>query len=847
MRWIGMLAGVLVGVWGVCAAELVPFAIPLEMDPQSPLLRATAPLTAADRLAAREHFYTADGRRVRLWGVNLSFASCFPTHGDAEKVAGRMAGFGVNSVRFHHMDTAAWPRGIWAEDGKSLHPEALDRLDYFIDRLARRGIYSNLNLHVGRVHSRELGLPQADESYDKMVSIFMPALLAPQKDYARRLLTRKNPYRGMTCAEDYAVAIAEITNENGLFMWSADRVLPTLPAVYAEELRSQYNRWLKGRYENTGALTAAWTKGSVPLGEEMLKNNSFATFAPNQTAPAGWVLEQHDGCRATLKRAEYKGRTALIIEPQQTSGADWHLQINQRTLAVRQGQLYTIQIVAAAQEACVVNVSVGQAHEPWTNLGLWTPVTLTEQWQTLTLTFTAPQTDDNARASISFGGCKTPFAIASFSLRPGVEYALETAESLEQGTVKVFAGVESDARKIDRMVFFAETEKAYFDGMRRYIKNDLGFQGMVTGTIVFGPLGLYGQSDMDFIDSHAYWQHPRFPRRDWDPGDWLIDQKAMSDHPEQATLFQMAAERLAGKPFTVTEYNHPAPLDSQAECVPMIASFAAAQDWDGVWLYTYSHSGDTWDRLHLNSYFDIDTNSAKWGFMPAGASLFRDGLLPPQRVHAPGLAALTGTDKPSVEALAALHLKSGMKMLSALGPTMKQELLRFGGQASPKARLEWDVRDGKGLYVVGNEACRVLTGSTERFQSVTQDFAVKIEQPAFAAVTVVSLDGKPLGTECRRMLMTACGRCENTGMQFSDDRRTVGRNWGTAPVQIEPVEGVVQFDPASAFSGPGVTCKALNPDGSVRKAFPVTDGRIRLSAEHQTMWYLVERDPSGTP
>jgi hypothetical protein len=377
--------------------------------------------------------------------------------------------------------------------------------------------------------------------------------------------------------------------------------------------------------------------------------------------------------------------------------------------------------------------------------------------------------------------------------------------------------------------------------MRRYIKEELGYRGMVTGTIVFGPLGLYGQSDMDFVDSHAYWQHPRFPRRDWDPGDWVIEQKAMSDYPEQGTLFQMAAERLAGKPFTVTEYNHPAPLDSQAECVPMIASFAAAQNWDGVWLYTYSHSGDAWDRQHLNSFFDIDTNPAKWGFMPAGAAVFRDESLQSFRQLATGLST------EAVEALAGLHLKAGRNMLAAIGPTAKQNMLRFGGQVTSKAHMQWDVIDGKGLYAVGNDVCRVLTGSTERFESLTQGFTIKIDQPANAAITIVSLDGKPLGTACRRLLITVCGRCENTGMQFSDDRRTVGRNWGTAPVQIEPVEGVVQFDATSAFSGPGVTCNVLNPDGSVRKAFPVTDGRIPLSAEHQTMWYLVERNSSGTP
>lgn len=836
MRRYGWFSLVLTGLTSLCAADLVPFAIPLEMDRNSLLLRSSAALTAKDRLTAREHFYTADGRRVRLWGVNLSFKACFPKHEDAVKIARRMADFGVNSVRFHHMDTASWPRGIWAGDGKGLHPEALDRLDYFIDQLARQGIYADLNLHVGRVHSRGLGLVQADESYDKIVSIFMPSLIAAQKDYARSLLTRTNPYRGMTYAEDYAVAIAEITNENSLFMWSADRVLPTLPAVYADELRRQYNGWLKGRYGAADKLTAAWIRDSLPLGEEMLKNADFAAFEAGRAALAEWVLEQHSGCLAALKKEAFNGRPALTVSPQQTSGTDWHLQFNQRMLAVKAGQVYTIQIEAAAREACIVNVSVGQAHEPWDNLGLWKPVALTERWQTLTLTFTASDTDDNARLSISFGGCKTPFAIASASLRPGVEYALEDGESLERGTVKVYAGVESAARQIDRMIFLAQTEKAFFDGMRRFIKDDLSYKGMVTGTIVFGPLGLYGQSGMDFIDSHAYWQHPRFPRRDWDPGDWVIDQKAMSDYPEQGTLFQMAAERLAGKPFTVTEYNHPAPLDSQAECVPMIATFAAAQNWDGVWLYTYAHGNAAWDRRHLNSYFDIDTNPAKWGFMPAGAAVFRDDSLQPFRQLATGLTT------ESVDALAGLHLKAGQNMLVAIGPAAKQEMLRFGGRVPSKAHMQWDVMDGRGLYAVNNDSCRILTGSTERFQSLTQGFTVKIDRPAKAAITIVSLDGKPLGTACRRMLITACGRCENTGMQFSEDRTTVGRNWGTAPVRIEPVEGVLQFDPASAFSGTGVSCKVLNPDGSVRQTYPISDGHIPLAATFETMWYLVERE-----
>ena len=85
----------------------------------------------------------------------------------------------------------------------------------------------------------------------------------------------------------------------------------------------------------------------------------------------------------------------------------------------------------------------------------------------------------------------------------------------------------------------------------------------------------------------------------------------MSDDPAGATLFPLAASRLAGKPFTVSEYNHSAPNDYQAECIPQLASFAAAQAWDGVWVYSYAHDAAIWDDPIVTEVTPFD------GFWPA--------------------------------------------------------------------------------------------------------------------------------------------------------------------------------------------------------------------------------------
>lgn len=834
---------------GVCASEMVPFAIPAKVNPDSAIAMRYRPLDEKDRLHAETHFVNEAGQPVRLWGVNLSFGASFPTHEDAEQIAARMAAFGVNSVRCHHMDTDKWPRGIWDATGKDLHPEALDRLDYFINQLALHGIYTNLNLHVGKKYSAELDIPASPTDYDKMVNIFTPELIDAQKTYARKLLTHKNPYRNnVPYAEDYAVAIVEITNENSLFMWSAENTLRTLPDFYADLLAEQYNGWLKSKYPTQVALEKAWLGQSVPLGKNLLKN---ATLTDPDQNTASWVLEQHNDCKAVVKQKGCNGRRGLGINPAKTDGTGWHLQLNQRELTLKKGTVYTIEFDAAAPKARPLNLGVGQAHEPWENLGLSQTFTLEPEWKTYRTSFTAGDDDTNARISFYFGDDANPFYLANVTLRPGVQYTLDDGESLENGTIKLFGESESQQRKIDRMVFLAETEKAYFDGMRNFIKHDLNSRAMVTGTIVFGPLGLYAQSDMDFIDSHAYWQHPRFPNRPWDAGDWLIDQKAMSDNPP-GTLLELAAERLAGKPFTVTEYNHPAPLDSQAECVPMIAAFAAAQDWDGVWLYTYTHSNDSWDREYMNSYFDIDTNPAKWGFMPAGAVLFRDDEIQPFRNQA--VRTIGQAHQNMLSALADFQMKHDRNLAASINAAEKEKLdtafslalaqtpteqtVRTGGRLSAKADLRWDVVNGQGLYVLRNDRCCVVTGNTEQFKDVANGLSLAIQQPGFAAVTVTAMDDKPM-PDSRRILITACGRCENTGMQFSQDRRTVGRNWGQAPVEIEPVEGTVTL-PKRLNNAP-MTCKVLNADGTVKQQFTVTDNTIPLKAEYGTMWYLVER------
>ena len=825
----------------VAADKMAPFVIPTRPSPDSRLAIPVEPVPVdAPWLVVRDGHFAIGDRRERIWGVNLSFAACFPELEDAPLIARRMADAGVNNVRFHHMDTAAWPRGLLdAKDALRLHPEALERLDHFIDQLARNGIRSNINLHVGRAASRALGLPESNTRYDKIVGIFTPELVEAQEQFARDLLTRVNPVRGVRYADDPAVAFVEITNEDSLFMWSAARDLRELPDYYGGVLRNQFNAWLKDRYKTTDALRAAWAQGAEPLGGNLLADPAFAMTPPAERTAPRWHLEQHGGCRMTATRLEDQTGVRLGIES--INETNWHLMLKQAPLKIEGGGYYTLMFRARADKPRSIGYSVGQDRDPWGTLGLSGQAELSTEWREFRAGFVARADEDRTRLAFSVGADEASVELADARLQPGGREGLGTDESLDQGSVAVFSPGESEPRIRDRWWFLAETEKAYFNHMHRFIRDELGCKALVTGTIVFGPCGLYGQSDMDFIDGHAYWQHPRFPGRPWDPGNWIVNQLAIADHPEQATLPRLAAERLAGKPFTVSEYNHPAPNDYQAECIPMLAAYAAAQDWDGIWLYTYSHESDV-HRSRLNSFFDIDQNPAKWGFMRAGAEIFRRGAMPPlPQTRRVALAPSAEDTLPDLVQLHREHDRNMFAVAAARTPLSWSDLLHsrlavaLTGESATLQHpvgqppvLSWQVEEGQGIFTVSADGARVLVGHRG-----AEGAGIALAGPEFAAVTVTSLDGRPLEAS-QSVLIAACGRAENVGMVFSEDRSTVGRNWGEPPVRIEPVSASIAL-PRGSWR-----CHALKPDGTPGEQVPIRAKagelpNVDLHPKHATM------------
>ena len=229
---------------------LKPFAMDHRAARTSPadvsfLLDAPAGKNGFERIQGG-HLVKLDGSRLRLWGVHLTDWSrgsvLLPSKEDVPMWAATLARFGVNCVRLHFLDLDA-PRGIIAAEGtdsQRFDAQQLDRLDVLVSELKGRGIYLDLNLNVGRYYKPGDGVTDADRiRWGKGLVLFDPRLIALQKDYARQLLTHRNPYTNIEYRNEPAVAIVEILNENGLYVgFNA----PT--SFYDEELTVQYNAWL---------------------------------------------------------------------------------------------------------------------------------------------------------------------------------------------------------------------------------------------------------------------------------------------------------------------------------------------------------------------------------------------------------------------------------------------------------------------------------------------------------------------------------------------------------------------------------------------------------------------------
>ncbi len=133
------------------------------------------------------------------------------------------------------------------------------------------------------------------------------------------------------------------------------------------------------------------------------------------------------------------------------------------------------------------------------------------------------------------------FSLAGVSLQQGGEWlVLPAGQSLEAKTIGIPTEGWSEIAIADAKQFMIDTEKSFIREMVTFLKQDLGVRIPITASQINYHNPEIVAETCDYADIHAYWQHPRFPRRPWDPADWMIVNTPMEAMPDGDALLSRA-------------------------------------------------------------------------------------------------------------------------------------------------------------------------------------------------------------------------------------------------------------------------------------------------------------------
>ena len=852
------------------ANQMVGFVLPFD-DQSAGITQAGALLNhkpagkfGAIKVDANGHF-VAGTERERFLGVNITSGSTMPSHENAEKIARRLAKFGVNLVRFHHMDNHFGGASIInyaSGNSRMLHAANLEKLDYFIHQLKLNGIYINLNLINSREFFAADGLPaeisQLAWKQSHVLGFLDDGFRSLEKEYARNLLTHKNPYTGLTYVEDPAVAFVEINNENGFFQQYYDGSVDQWPSVFRTLLVAKWNAWLADKYVDTAALESAWGAQDEPLGTEKLTNSDFAA------GTTGWNIEQHDTAIATTQAGTFDGRAGLKLTVAKAGSANWHVQLNQGAKSIVKDKLYTLSFWAKADSALSLTMALGLNYDPWAVLESRT-YNIDGNWKYFETRFIASTNDNNVRINFNgFGNQLATVYLANVSFKSGGSIGkLPSGQTLEAKNINTNLRSEgyTNGRLLDWADFLRSIESAYWLDMKNYIKNDLKFTGLVTGTAVMNspPSAQY---QMDFADAHAYWQHPQFPGADWDPVNWKVDNVSMVNSIN-STISGLSKQRIKGIPFTISEYQHASPVAYSAEAPIFAAAYGALQDWDGIMFFAYDANGnDNWAAGYFADFFSMNAHPTKMANMLIAANIFRRGDV----AAAQNLVAMNWDPATELSVLAtkgsAWNIANGSHLnvsddipltrRFALDVSANPQGLSVAPAASNSAVLKSDTNElawdrslaGKGVVTVDTDKTKSVVGFINGRRFTLGNVSIAVAPTTFNWATVsLSLQQGSFAqpSSAAKLLMVLTGNVENTNMGWTDASHTsVSNNWGKAPTLVEVIPATIDLPFPSAATRAWV----LDETGQRKTALGVSDNngkaRIVLNGATASLWYEVE-------
>ncbi len=407
--------------------------------------------------------------------------------------------------------------------------------------------------------------------------------------------------------------------------------------------------------------------------------------------------------------------------------------------------------------------------------------------------------------------------------------------------------------------FIIETERAFYAGMYNFLKNKLNVNQLVAANSDHnhsksGYALLSSTSELDFVDGHVYWQHPNyFTDKKTGKQTFSIENTPMVNDPTFSTVAQLSRSAVAGKPYTVSETNHPYPNEYAAEGFVILGAYALLQDWDGIYFYTFEHDDPTHWKTKLPNYFDIQHDPAKMAGIAAGALMFhRRDIQPAETVvlrnynETDLIEGIRQNPGPKPFFTPGFPLETPLKYKTRIasftsGENDFPEIDERELITSESGELAWDTRNEKGLVTINTEKTQALIGFTEKMNGANNtNLSAAIDNP-FASVILTSLDGRDISSS-EKMLLTTATTSILSGAKWNEDRNSL-LEWGEHPFVIESVTGSITLNGLDYKGNVKITPLdgAGKPIGEP-EIVPVDQNVLEFNiGKIPSVWYLIEK------
>lgn len=292
------------------------------------------------------------------------------------------------------------------------------------------------------------------------------------------------------------------------------------------------------------------------------------------------------------------------------------------------------------------------------------------------------------------------------------------------------------------------------------------------------------RSHLDLVDNHEYFDHPKFPEKAWSYP--VRHTQGSSIRLNAVVPRRIMATRLWGKPFIITEYNFTYPNMFRAESVPLMYSYAALQNWDGLFRFAWSHGRSYMTAPFQIRMFDaVNDPLALLADRLAAALFLRGDIAPARNRCAFGVSPEEAGSNAefSAESLeAGLVSQIGSYVRGTVTPDCPEPALsairRTGTIVSDTGELRLAARNGTFAAVSPKTESLTLPGG-----ALSGKILHVRNASCFQTVAAISLDNKPLANSASILLLHLTNT-ENSGTRFDDASRRLMRKAGELPLLV---------------------------------------------------------------